>query len=124
MLLYLEDFETGISIFQRFIEFSRKELLLPNKEGFELMHVNDIILNVINIIDPAVRNTLNLFPVLGFSWVISFFTNNTAGLTILNTATQYRLFDYFIVSHPISVYVLVALIIVDEVRKLENEKVK
>ena len=47
-------------------------------------------------------------------YIICLFTHN-----IKNIFLKYRLLDYFIVSHPISVYVMTSLIVIDEVSKIK-----
>ena len=49
-----------------------------------------------------------------FPWIVGLFTHNLSDVML-----QMRLMDYFITSHPISVFVLTAVITIDEIKKLK-----
>lgn len=49
-----------------------------------------------------------------FPWIVGLFTHNVNDMML-----QMRLMDYFITSHPIAVFVLTAVIAIDEIKKLK-----
>ena len=117
----------GIAVFQRFSEFCLKELLytskLNNNTRFEIINSLFLLKEVIHILNQStyeliINKCTNGLPTFAASWVLSLFTH-----CLESTHLLYRLFDYFIISHPINVYYLVALIIIEEIEKGRKRKV-
>jgi hypothetical protein len=117
----------GIAVFQRISEFCLKELLytskLNNNTRFEIINSLFLLKEVIhilnqNIYELIINKCTNGLPTFAASWVLSLFTHSLESTHLL-----YRLFDYFIVSHPINVYYLVAQIIIEEIEKGRKRKV-
>ncbi len=121
LLLYLDKFETAVSVFQRFSEFNLKENLskIDNNSGFNFDKINDLLMDILNEINEDVKNLIEQTcgkPHFVFSWIVTLFTHN-----IMNSPLQFRIFDYLITSHPIAIYYLTALILIDEVDKLSSK---
>ena len=114
IFLFIDEFETAISVFQRFSEFFLKEYLL----NFNFNNVMVILKEIISKISPQTQEIVDFYcegnMLWSISWILSLFTHNIDNLNL-----QYRLFDYFLVSHPICIYHLVAHIIIDEIAKLD-----
>lgn len=114
IFLFIDEFETAISVFQRFSEFFLKEYLI----NFNFNNVIVILKEVIAKISPQTKEIVEYYCegnlLWSISWILSLFTHNIDNLNL-----QYRLFDYFLVSHPICIYHLAAHIIVDEIAKLD-----
>jgi hypothetical protein len=111
----------AVSIFQRFSEFHLKELLLAHDEnGFSFDKVLIILLEAIKEVDPGITLYLIFLgieqPTFVLSWIITYFTHD-----IKSSVIQYRIFDYLICSHPLSVYFLTALIVVDQIKILKGK---
>ena len=122
--LYLDSPYTYISLFQRFSELYIKENLLSHNDkygkGFTFPNCIKLCLEIIKKIDIFTYNNLVEFCHSNCSFVIpsivTLFTHN-----INNLFLKYRLLDYFLVSHPISVYIMVSLIVIDETAKIKTE---
>jgi len=121
--LYLDSPYTYISLFQRFSELYIKEnLLLQNKSNLGYSFPNSIsfCMEVIKAINEFVYNDLveycNSQCIFIIPYVVSLFTHN-----MKNLGKRYRIIDYLIVNNPIVVYVMSAVIVVDEVTKLKAE---
>ena len=131
--LYLDSPYTYISLFQRFSEFNIKEfLMIPNntkklKKGFSYPNCIKFCLSIIQELNEIVYNELiencNNDCTFIIPYIICLFMHNINSIFL-----KYRLLDYFIVSHPISVYIMTSLIIIDEVSKIkiknDHEKMK
>jgi hypothetical protein len=123
LLLYLNDFETGVSVFQRFSEFFLKENLIKHDDNFEkgynFERVNLILSDITRLINPEAMKYIDEAcygkPTFAIPWVLSYFTHN-----VVNSSVQYRLFDYFITAHPMAIYYLSSVIIAEETMKLVN----
>jgi hypothetical protein len=117
----MNDFQTGVSVFQRFSEFFLKEnLMKPEKsfdEGYNFEKVNSILADIIRLISPETITYIDEYcygrPSFAISWILTLFTHN-----ILDSAVQFRLFDYFITSHPVTIFYLTAVIVIEETLKL------
>ena len=121
--LYIDSPYTYVSLFQRFSEFYIKENLVKfdkNKnKGFNFNNCIKLCMNIIQEID---ENSYNLLVEYCNSdcnfimpYIICLFTHN-----INNIFLKFRLFDYFLVSHPISVYIMASLIVIDEIAKIKS----
>lgn len=124
LLLFNDDKSTGTSIFQHFSEFILKENLQSkenlNTEIFPMVNTLKILKEIIEIINPNIQNFINKVMNEGLStfatpWILSLFTH-----CISSTKTVYRLLDYFIITHPLSVYIISALIIIDEILRINR----
>ena len=129
--LYLDSPYTYISLFQRFSEFYIKEfLLLPSnskdkKKGFNFPNCIKFCLSIIQELNEIVYNELiqncNNDCTFIIPFIICLFTHNINSIFL-----KYRLLDYFLVSHPITIYIMTSLIIIDEISKIkirnDNEK--
>lgn len=125
LLVFLDALPEGIVTFQRFSEFILKESLLvqdpAGKKGFTFNNS----LGVFNkILEKTNKDAFNLLkdhaesnPTFVVSWIISLFTQNVQNLFL-----QLRLLDYFLVSHPLAVFVLAAQIAADEINKMKGKK--
>jgi hypothetical protein len=119
-MLYIQNLPLAVSTFQRFSEFNLKEYLQTDKEGsFSFDKVLIILLEAIKEVDSGVCLYL-IFkgleqPSFLLSWVITYFTHD-----IKSSVLQYRIFDYLICSHPLSVYFLTAFIAVDQINVLKK----
>jgi TBC1 domain family member 20 len=121
LLLYMNDFHTGVSVFQRFSEFFLKEnLMKPDQnfnKGYNFERVISILADIIKLISPETMTYIDEYcygrPSFAISWILTLFTHN-----ILDSSVQFRLFDYFITSHPVTIFYLVAVIVIEETLKL------
>ena len=122
--LYLDSPYTYISLFQRFSEFYIKEFLvipgnIKNKNrGFSFPNCIKLCLSIIQELNEIVYNELIQNCNNDYNFIIPFiiclFTHNINSIFL-----KYRLLDYFIVSHPITIYIMTSLIIIDEVSKIK-----
>lgn len=124
LVLYINNFNTGVSVFQRFSEFYLKENLDQsegdNSKGYNFAKINHILSDIVTSISPEIMRTIEEMcgqPAFVLSWIITLFTHN-----IMNSQVQYRLLDYFITSHPLAIYYLTAAILVDEVTSLTRNR--
>lgn len=126
LLLFNDNKSVGTSVFQHFSEFLLKENLQTkedsNKENFPLTNTLQILKEIIEIISPTIQDFINKVMNEGLStfalpWILTLFTHCINSSNII-----YRLLDYFIVAHPISVYIISALIIIDEILRINNTK--
>ena len=127
--LYLDSSYTYITLFQRFSELHIKEFLtIPtnpkNKnKGFSFPNCIKFCLSIIKELNEIaynelIQNTNNNCTFI-IPYIICLFTHN-----INNIFLKYRLLDYFIVSHPISIYIMTSLIIIDEINRIKTKKEK
>ena len=127
--LYLDSSYTYISLFQRFSELHIKEFLIiptnpKNKnKGFSFPNCIKFCLSIIKELNEIAYNELmqntNNNCTFIIPYIICLFTHN-----INNIFLKYRLLDYFIVSHPISIYIMTSLIIIDEINRIKTKKEK
>ncbi len=121
--LYIDSPYTYISLFQRFSELYIKEnLLIPNKnkeKGFNFPNCIKLCMSIIQELNEIAYNELiqysNSNCTFVMPYIICLFTHN-----INNLFLKFRLLDYFLVSHPISVYIMTSLIIIDEVTRVKS----
>ena len=121
--LYMDSPYTYISLYQRFSELYIKENLLKQKksnEGYSFPNSIKFCMRVIkelniNVYDNLVKycNSECIFVV---PFIISLFTHNLSDLN-----KRYRIIDYFLVSNPISVYVMSCVLVVEEINKMLTE---
>ena len=122
--LYLDSPYTYISLFQRFSEFYIKEfLMIPNNtknknRGFSFPNCIKFCLFIIQELNEIVYNELiqncNNDCTFIIPYIICLFMHNINSIFL-----KYRLLDYFIVSHPITIYIMTSLIIIDEISKIK-----
>ena len=136
LFLYHKSPHYAVSVFQRFSEFNLKEQLSikdtkniknNNKKekeiGYSFLDTLNILKFILNYLYPNVQNFFEKHCVGGLcmfaaKWIISLLTH------ILNdTNTIYRLFDYFILSHPLAIHFLSAVLIKDYLDKVGAEKI-
>ncbi len=126
LLIFFNDYQTGISVFQRFSEFFLIENLSKFDDdfniGYNFERVSEILLDIIQKINPDAIKLLNEYcygkPSFALAWIITLFTHKISDIYIQN-----RLLDYFIVSHPIAVYYISALVLLEEIQKIvANQK--
>ena len=121
--LYIDSPYTYISLFQRFSEFYIKEnLIIQNKnkeKGFNFPNCIKLCMTIIQELNEVAYNELIQYCKSDCTFVIPFiiclFSHNMNNLFL-----KFRLLDYFLVSHPLSVYVMTSLIVIDEVTKIKS----
>ena len=123
--LYLDSSYTYISLFQRFSELYLKEFLMASNDinnknkGFSFPNCIKFCLYIIKEINEIAYNELiqnsNNDCIFIIQYIICLFMHN-----INNLFLKYRLLDYFIVSHPITIYIMTSLIVIDEVSKIKS----
>ena len=126
-LLYYDNYKFAKAVFQRFSEFNLKESLdiNPNiKDSYQFLSCLEILKFVINKLDKKVQKFLNQIIDNGIchfavSWILSIFTHN-----IDNPGIVYRILDYIIMSHPLSIYYLTSLIIIDKIYEAEPKLIE
>ena len=121
--LYLDSPYTYISLFQRFSELYIKEnLLLQNKSnlGYSFSNSMKFCMEIIKEMNEFVYNDIaeycNSECIFIIPYIVSLFAHNMDNLN-----KKYRIFDYFMMSNPIAVYVMSCVIVVDELTKLKAE---
>ena len=121
--LYIDSPYTYISLFQRFSEFYIKEnLLMQSRNGLGYSFPNSMkfCLEIIKELNELVYNDIvnycNSECIFVIPFIVSLFTHNMNNLN-----KRFRIIDYFLVSNPISVYVMSSVIVVDEITKLKAE---
>ena len=121
--LYIDSPYTYISLFQRFSELIIKENLLEqnkNNLGYSFPNSMKFCMEIIKEINESVYNDIveycNSECVFVIPFIVSLFTHN-----INNLNKRFRIIDYFLVSNPITVYVMSSVIVVDEIGKLKAE---
>ena len=126
-LLYYDNYQFAKSVFQRFSEFNLKESLdiNPNiKDSYQFLSCLEILKFVINKLDKKIQKFLNEIIENGIchfavSWILSIFTHN-----IDNPGIMYRILDYIIMSHPLSIYYLTSLIIIDSIYQADSKLIE
>jgi len=121
--LYLDSPYTYISVFQRFSELLIKENLMKqnrNNKGFTFPNCIKFCMSIIKQLNKFVYQDLvdycNSEVIFVIPYIVSLFTHNMNNLN-----KRYRIIDYLIVSHPITVYVMSSVLVVEEVGKLKAE---
>ena len=121
--LYLDSPYLYISLFQRFSELYIKEnLLLQNKSnlGYSFSNSMKFCMEIIKEMNEFVYNDIvefcNSECLFIIPYIVSLFIHNMDNLN-----KKYRIFDYFMVSNPIAIYVMSCVIVVDELTKLKAE---
>jgi len=121
--LYLNSPYTYISLFQRFSELYIKEnLLLQNKNNTGYTFPNSIkfcmaIIKQLNIfVYQDLVDYCNSEIIFVIPYIVSLFTHNMSNLN-----KRYRIMDYLMVSHPITVYIMSSVLVIDEATKLKAE---
>jgi len=122
--LYMDSPYTYISLFQRFSELYIKEnLSISDKnhgKGFNFPNCIKLCMAIIQDLNNLAYNELVQYCksdcTFVMPYIICLFTHN-----INNIFIKYRLLDYFLVSHPISVYVMTSLIVIDEITKIKTQ---
>ncbi len=118
LMLYIKDFETGISVFQRFSEFFLKQNL--KEIGFDFLNVNEIFIDIFRNLNKEgyelVEQCCDARGDFVVSWILSLYTHN-----LTDDNVQFRLFDFFITHHPLSVYYLTVNICIDEIPKIKTK---
>ncbi len=121
--LYLDSPYTYISLFQRFSELIIKENLLTqnrNNLGYSFPNSMKFCMEIIKELNVLVYNDLvdycNSQCIFIIPFIVSLFTHNMNNLN-----KRFRIIDYFLVSNPITVYVMSSVIVVEEVTKLKTE---
>ena len=134
LFLYHKSPHYAVSVFQRFSEFNLKEQLSikdtkeiknNNKKeiAYSFLDTLKILKFILNYLYPDVQHFFDKFCGEGLcmfaaKWIISLLTH------ILNdTNTIYRLFDYFILSHPLAIHFLSAVLIKDSLDKVGTSKI-
>ena len=126
-LLYYNNYSFAKAVFQRFSEFNLKESLdiNPNKiESYQFLSCLEILKFVINKLDKKVQNYLNKIIDNGIchfavSWVLSLFTHN-----IDNPGIMFRILDFIIMNHPLTIYYLTSLIIIDKIYEADHQSIE
>ena len=126
-LLYYDNYQFAKSVFQRFSEFNLKESLDINpeiKNSYQFLSCLEILKFVINKLDKKIQKFLNEIIENGIchfavSWILSIFTHN-----IDNPGIMYRILDYIIMSHPLSIYYLTSLIIIDSIYQADSKLIE
>ena len=121
--LYINSPYTYISLFQRFSELYIKENLLlqgKNNKGYTFPNSIKFCMAIIKQLNAYVYQDLvdylNSEVIFVIPYIVSLFTHNMNNLN-----KRFRVIDYFIVNHPITVYVMSCVLVVDEVSKLKAE---
>ena len=121
--LYLNSPYTYISLFQRFSELYIKENLLSqskNNKGYTFPNSMKFCMAIIKQLNKYVYQDLidycNSEIIFVIPYIVSLFSHNMSNLNM-----RYRIIDYLMVSHPITVYVMSSVIVIDEVTKLKAE---
>ena len=122
--LYMDSPYTYISLYQRFSELYLKDNLSisdkNNGKGFNFPNSIKLCMAIIQELNNLAYNELIQYCKSDCSFVMPYiiclFTHN-----INNIFIKYRLLDYFLVSHPISVYVMTSLIVIDEITKIKTQ---
>jgi hypothetical protein len=121
ILLFIDEFEVAVTLFQRFSEFYIKENLTKFDDktcNYSFNSINSILMEILKNLNLDVMNTIKdvcYEPHFVFPWILTFFTHN-----VTNTNKQFRMFDYIITTHPLAIYYITALILIDEVTYLKE----
>ena len=121
--LYLDSPYTYISLFQRFSELYIKENLMhqsKNNKGYSFPNSIKFCMAIIKQLNKFAYQDLvdycNSEVIFIIPYIVSLFTHNMNNLN-----KRYRIIDYLMVSHPVTVYVMSSVLVVDEVVKLKAE---
>lgn len=121
LLLFINSPQT-VALVQRFSETHIKEnLLIPDKSGvfgYTFANCLELFNTIVKAIDEKIYKDIEEYSCgqasFIFPWIVGLFTHNLSDVML-----QMRLMDYFITSHPIAVFVLTAVITIDEIKKLK-----
>ena len=123
-LIFNSNMRLGVLAFQRISEFFFKDYLDPisinNKFGFETtLKMISLLIEKINpdISKKIVELSDVEFHHYSLEWIIGWFTH-----TINEIQLVYRLIDYFICSHPLAVYYLAAVLIIEITKTLPDKR--
>ena len=121
--LYLDSPYTYISLFQRFSELYIKENLMHqsrNNKGYTFPNCIKLCMTIIKQLNVYVYQDLvdycNSEVIFIIPYIVSLFSHN-----MYNLNKRYRIIDYLIVSHPITIYVMSSVLVINEVSKLKAE---
>ena len=128
-ILFLKEKNYSLNVFQRFSEFNLKENLQINpkqNDSDQFMSCVKILKFVIETIDKDFQKKFidvklseyNGLCMFASSWLVTVFTHN-----INRTEIIFRIFDYIMVNHPLSLYYLIAVIILDLFKKNYDKKI-
>ena len=128
-ILYIKEKKYSLNVFQRFSEFNLKENLQINpkqNDSYQFMSCVKILKFVIETIDEDFQKNFidvklseyNGLCMFASSWLVTVFTHN-----INRTEIIFRIFDYIMVNHPLSLYYLIAVIILDLFKKNKDKKI-
>lgn len=123
VLMLYENFEERLGVTQGIAEFYLKDFLVNNKIqiGLEMKDLIQITLEFIAKIDKKTKKFIDNIlqgnpPVFFLEWILTFFTQN-----IQNIFLNYRIMDYLLVSHPLTIFAMIAFIVIDEAKKFQIE---
>ena len=128
-ILYIKEKKYSLNVFQRFSEFNLKENLQINpkqNDSYQFMSCVKILKFVIEtIVEDFQKNFIDVklseyngLCMFASSWLVTVFTHN-----INRTEIIFRIFDYIMVNHPLSLYYLIAVIILDLFKKNKDKKI-
>ena len=119
-ILYINNPYIYTSIFQKFSELYLKENLYEKSNNFSFNNHLKLFNYVLNKISPSTFDSIMKYsngePTFIIGYILSLFTHYVDDVFI-----QMRLFDYFLMSHPLCVYILTALIAIDEINKIKTK---
>ena len=124
LLLYIDKKDPyGLSISQRFSELYYFEFLKSNiihdNQKEDLKFVIDFLMQIIKKINEEIylllEDQCDGNPTFALTWIVSYF-----GYVFDNIFYQYRLLDYFLCSHPLSIYILSGYLIVNEIQNYQK----
>ena len=121
-ILYIQNPYIYTSLFQKFSELYLKENLsvLENSNNFSFNNHLKLFNYILNKISPSTYDSIlkysNGEPTFIIGYILSLFTHYIDDIFI-----QMRLFDYFLMSHPLCIYILTALITIDEIINLKKK---
>jgi len=122
-LIFHNNIKLGVFTFQRISEFFFKDYLDPSSESndFGFHTALQMITYLIEKIDPITNEKIiQLSDVeyhhFSLAWVIGWFTHSINDLHLV-----YRIIDYLLCSHPLTIYYLSSILII-EVSKTLSEK--
>ncbi len=122
-LIYSSNLSLGIFAIQRISEFYFKDYLDPISDSnpFGFHTTLQMISYLIEHIDPVTNKRIfelsnGEYHNFSLAWIIGWYTHSIEDLQIV-----YRLFDYFLCSHPLAVYYLSALLIIEITKTLPKD---
>jgi hypothetical protein len=117
-LLFYNYEHLAVQILHRFSEFYLKDYLVEKDYTFRFETVFNVMNSMMKKSNKSIASLMNsldypLDPIFCLPWVITFFTHD-----IDNMFMTLRLFDYFLFTHPSSVYTIVSELVVKEVGQI------